>query len=243
MVKFLNSCYNNEWSKKGGGLITILILIKRFSKKIIYKYLKQILRAVFVVTNNYPSTVKIKYEDESDQIMTELINLFIDNKDSNESIEDEDMFYNSLLYFHEEIINNIDSNSDYSRKISVKTFKQILKNKRIKKAPYLFFLIDKINKEDFFTYFYYIPLSNNDPDNKEKLEEINIKLKGYFSESQLKINQKFAYLITNLSHKLEINSNNFLPMISYSKALNILIKFCPENFIEYIVLSSLNIES
>lgn len=174
-MKFLNSCYNNEWSKKGGGLVMILILIKRFSKKIVSKYLKEIIRVVFLVSNNYSSVVKIKYENECQQIVKQLIELFLkfDSSDitDNDSAgeigeaqvkkqqqqyisleEDKKMFFNLLLFFQEEILKNYNSSSDYTRKICEYSYKQIIENSVFFNNPELFLFFDKFknNRELLF---------------------------------------------------------------------------------------------
>jgi hypothetical protein len=182
-MKFLNCCYNNEFSKKGGGLIIILILIKRFSKKIIQKYLRQIIRIIFLVSNNYSSVVKIKYENECQQIVKKLIDLFtnfeekseneentnsinnnnndINNNDNSETnklltIDDKKkMFFEMLFFFQEEIFRNFNSISDYTRKICEYSFGLIKDLPILKNNIELFLLIDKYNsdKEKFFKLF------------------------------------------------------------------------------------------
>lgn len=244
LMKFLNACYNNEWSKKGGGLITILIVIKRFSKNLIYKYLKQIIRAVFLVTNNYPSSVKIKYEDDSEQIITEIITIFI--KDSEKEMDDKakEQFYNTLLYFQEEILNNLHAYSDYPRKIAYKSYLLILANNiRLRRLSSLFMLIDKIPIDSFFKYYYLVSkdfnsFNNDNFNNLEYLKEVAIISK----DPKLKINQKLDFLISNLSQRLELNFSNFSLISSYAKALKVIIKTNPDIFIQYLTTNSLNLE-
>jgi hypothetical protein len=272
-MKLLNACYNNEWSKKGGGIVTLLILIKRFSKKIVFKYLQQIIRAVFLVTNNYSSTVKIKYEGDCEQVLTELIGLFlyddgkILNKEKSEKCEEKlqnfnnpdnscldlYMMYSAMKYFQEEILNNLHSMSEYSRTTATNAYKKIMKNKKLKKMPSLFLMIDKINFEEFLKFYStlkdsennlntgnneaYIPLLDIDPKMNEKPIDYNLDFiknnPSIIQDQNSKLYLKTSELISNLKTKLELDSSNFLPMLSNCSALHFIIKQNPEFFIEY----------
>jgi hypothetical protein len=245
-MKFLNACYNNEWSKKGGGLVTILILIKRFTKEINFQYLRQILRAVFLVTNNYPSIVKIKYEGDSESILEELINIFILNSDKNSLMytnfmentfsKDQEMFHSSLLYFNEEILNNLHSTSDYARKNAQIAFKLVMKDKVLQKIPTLFFLIDSINKRDFFTFY----------NNSEKYSNSQI-IKMYFGDelstpNKCLVIEKMQFLMRNLGEKLEFTNSIFLPMVAFATCFVFLFRSNINFWIAYIHHSPTNYE-
>jgi hypothetical protein len=243
-MKFLNACYNNEWSKKGGGLVTLLILIKRFTKDITFQYLKQILRAVFLVTNNYPSVVKIKYEGDSESILEELINLFILNSDKNSLVntnfmentfsKDQEQFHSSLLYFNEEILNNLHSASDYARKNAQLAFNLIMKDKVLRKLPSLFFLVDCINKRDFFSFY-----NNAERQNNSQLIRMYFDNELSTTNKHLVI-EKMQLLMRNLSEKLEFTNSVFTPMVSYATCFTFLFKSNVEFWIAYIHASSTN---
>jgi hypothetical protein len=248
-MKFLNVCYNNEWSKKGGGLVTLLILIKRFTKDITFQYLRQILKAVFLVTNNYPSIVKIKYEGDSESILEELINIFILNSDKNSLLqtnfmentfsEDQEMFHSSLLYFNEEILNNLHSTSDYARKNAQIAFNLVMKDKVLQKLPTLFFLVDCINKRDFFTFY-----NNIDRQNYSNTQIIKMFFNDELSltNKQLAI-EKMQFLMRNLSEKLEFTNSVFLPMVAYATCFVFLFKANINFWIAYIHASPANYET
>jgi hypothetical protein len=277
-MKFLNACYNNEWSKKGGGLVTLLILIKRFSKDIIFTYLQQIIRAVFLVTNNYSSTVKIKYEGDCEQIITSLITKFILNVEITEpetrqagmEVDGEhpqqditqqknyDQMYKALCLFQEEILNNLHSMSEYSRKIAALAYQNIMKHKHLCNLPSIILLIDKINKDDFFRYLGKSAVLSKSQKTRIEIEDgnlINLQKEMHLNQEfitknldlvtveNIKLNKKLSYLMSGLANKLELNSSNFLPMISFCNGLNFFFKSNPDYFIEYILYSKLSVES
>jgi len=281
-MKFLNACYNNEWSKKGGGLVIILILIKRFSKKIIGKYLKEIIRVVFLVSNNYSSVVKIKYENECQQIIKQLIETFLkfENKntsftnklDKNNNLNTEDKkknltfdeqkkyYFDILLIFQEEIFKNLNSNSDYSRKICKFTYQQIKENTVFFSNAELFILtdvyksnqkafFDKLNKDFPENYFNKSALSEKEIENECDNFENNILLnnpleniKFDLENKDILYTKKLLEFMQKITIKLELNSSNFNSLISNSFALNNLIKIKPELFVNIMCKSPENFE-
>ncbi len=271
-MKFLNSCYNNEWSKKGGGLVIILILIKRFSKKIIGKYLKEIIRVVFLVSNNYSSVVKIKYENECQLIIKQLIDLFLlfDNDKSKDktndgyeekknylNIEDQKrLYFNILFYLQEEILKNFNSTSDYSRIICKYVYSQIKENTIFLRNSELFILIDffkthqsvffgKLNKD--FPDNYFNESKQLGDFNKNLTSEYNDNLKSESIKMDLEnkdsnYSKKILEYMQKLTIKLELNSSNFNALISNSYALNHLIRIKPDLFVNLMCATAENFE-
>ena len=252
-MKFLNSCYNNDWSKKGGGLVIILILIKRFSKKIVNKYLKQIIRVLFLVSNNYSSVVKIKYENECQQIVKQLVEIFLKfQNNSNDSVEVQKlMFFNFLSFFQEEIFKNLNSISDYSRKICEFSYNKIIENSEFTKNSELFIQIDIFkNKMDLF----FIKFNSQFPDNyfnkfSNKNNNVDIEIENVpeitnldYELKDLVYTNKILEFMNKLTLRLELNSSNFSTLISNSFAFNFLVKAKPDFFVKIITNSLENFE-
>ena len=80
ILKILNSCYINEWSKKGGGLSILIILIKRLPSNVIYNHLNNIIRAVFTTSNTYSNIVNVKFENDCACILNLLVEKLIIEK-------------------------------------------------------------------------------------------------------------------------------------------------------------------
>ena len=175
-MKFLNSCYSNDWSKKGVGLIFLDILIRRFPKEVTYKYLPMIIRAVFSVTSSFSSIVKIKYNNDCKKVLKELSNLYLkENEDfskltvdilkSNMEIESEEnkslenaknefiMLYNMIKLSVNEIVSNMNSTSQYEIKICKYLVKQLMSIKQIKYFSKIIFMSDNLSLEDFLTLY------------------------------------------------------------------------------------------
>ena len=168
--KFLNFCYTNDYHKKGVGLILIDILIKRFSKDITYKYLKDILRVVFSIASSYSSIIEIKNQNEYMTILNQLITMFVvedefkyltpDIMDSNMDIDLEEnvlneknkftMMYYTLKYIMIELVNNLNSTSRYERKVCVYPIEKLLLIPKIKKISQFLFLLPEMSLTDFF---------------------------------------------------------------------------------------------
>lgn len=178
-MKFLNSCYSNDWPKKGVGLIFLEILIKRFSKEITYKYLQMILRAVFAVASSYSSIVEIKYQNDCKKVIKELVNLFIvddpnyskltpeilnsdmDIENGNDSLSQTKnnfiMMYNMVKLSVLEIISNINSSSQYEIKICSFLIKKIYLNQKLQYFSKIIFLSDYLTMEDFLKMYQSYP--------------------------------------------------------------------------------------
>ena len=223
-LKFLNLCYNNELSKRGGGLIVLTILIKRFSKDITFKYFKDILKCIFCVCQNYPSIVKIKYEGDCLDIITTLVNLFSENLKTE---KDYKQLFEVLKLFHIEIINNLYSKSKFTKKIAKNSFKQILTIPKMKKN--VFFKFDHL-KEEIFLKMY------------EKDFSIDSYLKNLGYNEKNLINMTYKELFSTLENKMELNSTNFSQMISSADALAFLVKMSSDTFLEFSVNSKINFE-
>ena len=58
--KFLNCCYLSETNKIDVGLILIKILLKKFDKKINFKYLKYFFKAISSVISGYNNLIRIQ---------------------------------------------------------------------------------------------------------------------------------------------------------------------------------------
>jgi len=223
-LKFLNLCYNNEWSKKGGGLIVLSILIKRFSKDITYKYFKEILKSIFFVCQNYPSVVKIQYEGDCADIIASLVKLFSENLQTE---KDYKQLYDVLKTFHSEIMTNLYSKSKFTRKVTKKAFALITSIPKIK--PEIYFKFDYIKEEQFFKLW-------------EKDFSIDSLLKTiHFNEKSL-IYITYKELFSILENKMELNSTNFSQMIAAADALAFLVRNSSDSFIDYSVSSKNNFE-
>lgn len=78
--KIINTCYINEWAKKGGGVSTLITLVRKFPSIVSFKYLDLILRAIFYTGNIYSNIVKVKFETDCSFLLQDLLSLFIIEK-------------------------------------------------------------------------------------------------------------------------------------------------------------------
>ena len=214
-LKFLNLCYNNEWSKKGGGLIIVTILIKRFSKDITFKYFPYILKTIFFVCQNYPSVVKIKYEGDCEDIIFSLVKLFSENLTTEKDFK---QLFAVLKNFQLEIMNNLSSKSKFTRKVAKNSLKLLEKIPNLKLE--IFFSFDQLTEEIFL-----------------KMQAKDFSIDSYlktliFNERSL-LNNTLKELFSTLENKMELNSTNFSQMIASADALAYLVKNSSDNFIEF----------
>ena len=224
--KFLNCCYVNEISKIDVGLILIKILLKKFDKKINYKYLKYIIKSISSVTFNYNNIVKLQFKKGSNNLLEViecLIDMFVINDKNYIELKEE--------YFD---INNINKNND---DIIIQSTKEnfIMLFDFIK---YSFDdIVDKINTEKNYTrdycFFLIKKILEKIPSLKNIIPyllqlDINkftiIDFLKFFKESNSIIN--YSEIITKSNMNIEINKENknnndyILPNFEQSKIYN-----------------------
>ena len=261
-LKFLNSCYNNEWTKKGVGLRLIEIVINRFPKYITYKYIKYLFRTISTVASSYSNLVKIKFQNDCVKIIEDLCNSFIVDDPNYQRltkemldmniIEDEElnnaknnfiMMYNFVKIALDEIIDNINSNSHYEIKVLTILIQRIYKNQPLKKNSFILF---NLNNEKNSVYDLLEIYNNSQKEllienifkNKAKLENEDIEMKESFNlnidNSETKINSKIFEMISALNIRLGLIESNFNPLTANCLGMIFAFKFCPKNIVNYI---------
>ena len=181
-LKFLNCCYGSEINKIDVGLILIKILLKKFDKKINFKFLKYFFKSISCVISNYNNIVKIKIKKGSNnllEVIESLIDMFVindsnyyklkkeyfeiqNNNDINNDIvlqtakENFIMLFDFIKYSFDDIIDKINSGNNYMREYGIFLIKKILgKIPNLKNLIPLLFQLDINNFTiiDFLKYF------------------------------------------------------------------------------------------
>lgn len=261
-LKFLNSCYNNEWTKKGVGLRLIEIVINRFPKYITYKYIKYLFRTISTVASSYSNLVKIKFQNDCVKIIEDLCNSFIVDDPNYQrltkemldmsTINDEElnnaknnfiMMYNFVKIALNEIIDNINSNSHYEIKVLSILIQRIYKSQPLKKNSFILFNLntEKISLYDLLEIYNNSQkelLIENIFKNKSKSDNEDIEMKNSFDlnidNSETKINSKIFEMISALNIRLGLIESNFNPLTANCLGMIFVFKYCPKNIVHYI---------
>ena len=204
-LKFLNCCYGSEINKIDVGLILIKILLKKFDKKINFKFLKYIFKSISSVISNYNNIVKIQIKKGSNNLLDvieALINIFLVND-------------NNYYYLNEEMFDTINNNSDNILQTTKENFIMLFDFIKYSFDDF----IDKINSENNYMreygIFFIKKILRKIPNLKNiipflfQLDIKNFIIKDflkYFKEAHQALN--YGQILSNNNMNIEINNNN-----------------------------------
>ena len=149
--KFLNCCYIYVTNRIDIGFILMKILLKKFDKKINFKYLKYFFKAISSVTSNYNNIIKINIKKGFTNlidIIQSLIDMFVINDINYFLLEEKDfkgkencdnktkenfiMLFDLIKYSFDDIVDKINIGNNYTREYGIYFIKKLYG-----KIPYL----------------------------------------------------------------------------------------------------------